>query len=151
MGSGNDGRTLTQTEGIWLSASRNLECSDMGEITITDRAGTGGRIACATRGRPRGRQTAPPAPETPSIFSWNDEPGGKAKRPASLGSPFLLRFLTFGADRREAVCASKLRWFSTVLATSKWTGMSTAPPDRADPKNRTFAKSLGATHDIVSS
>src|ERR1017187_9000541 len=37
MGSGNDGRTLTQTEGIWLSASRNLECSDMGEITITDR------------------------------------------------------------------------------------------------------------------
>src|ERR1039458_10277611 len=37
MGSGNDGRTLTQTEGIWLSVSRNLECSDMGEITITDR------------------------------------------------------------------------------------------------------------------
>src|ERR1035437_6359230 len=29
MGSGNDGRTLTHTEGIWLSASRNLECSDM--------------------------------------------------------------------------------------------------------------------------
>src|SRR5450759_4422750 len=37
MGSGNDGRTLTQTDGIWLSASRNLECSDMGETTITER------------------------------------------------------------------------------------------------------------------
>src|ERR1039458_6768740 len=37
MGSGNDGRTLTQTEAIWRSVSRNLECSDMGEITITDR------------------------------------------------------------------------------------------------------------------
>src|ERR1039458_8283185 len=36
MGSGNDGRTLTQTSGIWLSRRRNLECSDMGEITITE-------------------------------------------------------------------------------------------------------------------
>src|ERR1035437_9504482 len=35
MGSGNDGRTLTQTSGIWLSRRRNLECSDMGDITIT--------------------------------------------------------------------------------------------------------------------
>src|ERR1035437_7227911 len=37
MGCGKDGRTLTQTDGIWLSASRNLECSDMGETTITER------------------------------------------------------------------------------------------------------------------
>src|SRR5512133_184727 len=38
MGSGSDGRTLTHTVGIWLSASRNLECSDMGELTISTRA-----------------------------------------------------------------------------------------------------------------
>src|ERR1039457_6377898 len=36
MGSGNDGRTLTQTSGIWLSRRRNLECSDMGDTTITE-------------------------------------------------------------------------------------------------------------------
>src|ERR1035437_203367 len=52
MGPGNDGRTLTQTEGIWLSASRNLECSDMGETTITERPAEVRRVrVCARRGR----------------------------------------------------------------------------------------------------
>src|ERR1039457_403171 len=35
-GSGSDGSTLTQTEGIWLSASRNLECSCMGNAYLTN-------------------------------------------------------------------------------------------------------------------
>src|ERR1035437_3088630 len=34
-GSGSDGSTLTQIEGIWLSASRNLECSCMGNAYLT--------------------------------------------------------------------------------------------------------------------
>src|SRR5664279_4068056 len=49
MGSGNDGRTLTQTDGIWLSASRNLECSDMGETTITERPAGKGRASIQCR------------------------------------------------------------------------------------------------------
>src|ERR1035438_9932288 len=53
MGSGNDGRTLTQTEGIWLSASRNLECSDMGDITITDQPRVGGACLACLSNRPR--------------------------------------------------------------------------------------------------
>src|ERR1035441_1436146 len=34
IGSGRDGSTLTQTEGIWLSASKNLECSCMGNAYL---------------------------------------------------------------------------------------------------------------------
>src|ERR1035441_1922012 len=46
IGSGNDGRTLTQTSGIWLSRRRNLECSDMGDTTITE-----GERASLSRGK----------------------------------------------------------------------------------------------------
>src|ERR1035437_8718582 len=35
-GSGRDGSTLTQIVGIWLSASKNLECSCMGNAYLTN-------------------------------------------------------------------------------------------------------------------
>jgi len=37
-GSGSDGSTLTQIAGIWLSASKNLECSCMGNAYLTTSA-----------------------------------------------------------------------------------------------------------------